>query len=124
MNGHDVEAMAACFTPDYESSFPLHPDRIVGGHAWLCPTWTRLFSAIPDFGAKLVSCDSDGNTAYTEWEWSGTRLDGAPFLHRGVTIQGIPDGLIVWARLCMDPVQTGPGAEASVRELLGQGGAR
>jgi hypothetical protein len=32
INRHDLDALAACFEPDYHSAFPAHPDRTFRGH--------------------------------------------------------------------------------------------
>ena len=32
INQHDLDALAACFDPDYHSEFPVHPDRTFCGH--------------------------------------------------------------------------------------------
>lgn len=54
----------------------------------------------------------------TEMRWKGTHRDGSPFLMCGVTVIGMRDDKIAWARLYMAPVEEG-GAdiEAAVREL-------
>jgi hypothetical protein len=55
---------------------------------------------------------------WTEMRWKGTHLDGSPFLMRGVTVTGVRDDKIAWARLYMEPVeQGGSDIEAAVRQL-------
>lgn len=60
---------------------------------------------------------SEGETAWAEWEWTGTRSGGAPFVMRGVTVQGVRRGRISWSRLYMEPVQeNSTSADAAVRQ--------
>jgi ketosteroid isomerase-like protein len=107
VNAHDLAAMTDCFEPDYASEFPIHPDRVVGGHRQMQQTWAQIFAAVPDLRADLIRCCVDGETAWAEWEWQGRSGDGSPFWHRGVTLQGVRGGRIFWTRLYMEPVQTG-----------------
>jgi ketosteroid isomerase-like protein len=107
INQHDLEALVACFAPDYASTFPAHPERAFGGHAQLRHNWTEIFALLPDIHATLLHAVEAGEAVWTEWEWTGTTRDGAPYLARGVTIQGVRDDRIVWTRLYMEPVQAG-----------------
>ena len=86
---HDLAAMAACFDADYHSEFPVHPDRTFRGPEQMRKNWTQVFGAVPDIEAELLRCTSEGDTVWAEWEWRGTRADGAPFAMRGTTIQGV-----------------------------------
>ena len=71
--------------------------------------------------AVLLCCTSEGDTAWAEWEWTGTRADGTLFAMRGVTIQGVQQDRISWVRLYMEPVQEGGGgADAGVRQSLAE----
>jgi ketosteroid isomerase-like protein len=87
--------------------FPAHPERAFRGHEQMRKNWTDIFSAVPDIKAGLLRYVADGDTVWAEWEWNGTRRDGAPFVHRGVTIQGVEQNRIIWVRLYMEPVQAG-----------------
>ncbi len=118
INNHDIDAMAACFEPDYDSEFPAHTDRSFRGHMEMRKNWSQIFAAVPDITAVLRSSTSHGNTVWAEWEWKGTRRDGVKHLMRGVTIQGFNQGRIAWVRLYMEPVQTGPGTDAALRAAL------
>ena len=116
INQHDLDALAACFAPDYASEFPAHPDRAFRGHAQMRKNWTQIFGGVPDIAATLLRSAAAGDTAWGEWDWRGTRADGAPFAMRGVTIQGIAGGRIAWVRLYMEPVEAvGVGSDAAVR---------
>jgi ketosteroid isomerase-like protein len=116
INAHDLDSLAACFAPDYASAFPAHPDRAFRGTEAMRRNWTQIFAGAPDIAATLLRCTADGETVWAEWEWRGTRSDGAPFAMAGVTIQGIHDDRIVWARLYMEPVQEGgTGNAAAIR---------
>lgn len=116
INQHDLDALTACFAEDYRSEFPAHPDRAFQGHAQMVKNWTQIFGGVPDLAATLVTCTAAGDTAWAEWDWRGSRRDGAPFAMRGVTVQGVADGRIVWTRLYMEPVEvTGAGSDAAVR---------
>jgi ketosteroid isomerase-like protein len=105
----DLEALAACFEPDYDSVFPAHPDRAFRGHGQMRRNWAQIFGMVPDLEAELLRSAVEGDTAWAEWEWRGTRADGAPFVMRGVTIQGVRAGRIAWARLYMELVREGAG---------------
>lgn len=122
ISAHDLEAMTACFENDYESEFPAHPDRAFTGHSQMRKNWSQIFAAVPDIQATLIRCTADGDTVWSEWEWKGIRLDGTPFLQRGVTVQGVPRGKIKWVRLYIEPVQVaGAGSDAAVRSITAGG---
>jgi ketosteroid isomerase-like protein len=118
INSHDVEAMVACFTSHYESSFPAHPDRAFQGSEQVRTNWAQIFGGVPDLTATLLGAAVQGDIVWAEWEWTGTRRDGVPFHQRGVTIQGITGDQLAWSRLYMEPVEVGRGVDASVREAL------
>jgi len=110
INGHDLDALAECFEPNYRSEFPAHPDRAFGGHDQMRANWGRIFSTVPDIEAVVLSSATDAGTVWVEWEWTGTFADGTPFLQRGVTIHGVRGDRTEWVRLYMEPVQaSGPG---------------
>jgi len=113
INRHDLDALATFFAPDYASTFPTHPDRVVGGREQLRHTWLQIFQAVPNFQSELLRWATHESTIWAEWEWHGTLATGAPFLQRGVTIHGVEHGVTVWARLYMEPVrEDAPGLEA------------
>jgi ketosteroid isomerase-like protein len=62
INQHDLDALAACFDPDYHSEFPVHPDRTFRGHEQMRKNWTQIFGAVPDIEATLLRCTSEGDT--------------------------------------------------------------
>ena len=118
MNRHDAEAVAAFFAADYRSEQPLHPNRGFGGSQQVLSNWRSVFEGVPDFVAVPIASVFTDDTVWTEMRWQGTYRDGAPFLMRGVTILGLHDDKISWARLYMEPVeQGGTDIQGAVREL-------
>ncbi len=107
MNDHDLDAMTDCFHPDYQSTFPAHPERAFQGHESMRANWSGIFAGIPDLHTTLLRSAVDGETVWSEWEWQGRQRDGAQFAMAGVTVQGVVGGRIAWARLYMEPVQRG-----------------
>src|SRR5687768_15877237 len=85
-NAHDLDALVACFAPDYRNDTPAHPSRSFTGSEQVRRNWTRMFAAIPDLRAEITRSAVDGGVAWTEWELSGTRRDGTEHLMRGVMI--------------------------------------
>ncbi len=119
INHHDLEEFTNCFAPDYSSTFPAHPDRAFTGHEQMQKNWSQVFGAVPDLHATLLRHAVDGETVWAEWEWKGTRMDGVTFFHSGVTIQGVQQGRIAWARLYMEPVQeAGSGIDAAIQQTM------
>jgi SnoaL-like domain len=45
-NRHDLEAMVACFAPDYRSEQPLYPERNFTGQAGVRKNWSFFFSTM------------------------------------------------------------------------------
>ena len=121
MNEHDLGAMLACMHPDYRSEQPAHPERGFGGREQVEKNWSALFAGIPDFHADLLDTALQADTAWTEWHWTGTRLDGAPLDMRGVTLFRIDGGLITSGRLYMEEVEAaGENIDEAVRRLSGR----
>lgn len=116
---HDLDALVACFAPDYLSEFPAHPDRTFRGHEQIRKNWAQIFGGVPDLAATLRACTVAGETVWAEWEWRGTRRGGVPFAMCGVTIQGVIEDRIAWARLYMEPVVSGAGSDDAVRRDAG-----
>ncbi len=119
INRQDLDALTACFEPDYRSEFPAHPDRTFVGHDQMRKNWTQIFGAMPDIKAVLLGCVAQGDTVWAEWEWRGTRPDGVRQIMRGVTVQGVQEDRIAWVRMYMEPVQEGgAGSDAAVRQTV------
>jgi hypothetical protein len=111
-NAHDIDAFVALFAPDYDSRQPAHPDRAFTGSDQVRANWSEVFAGVPDFRAELLGSSADGDTLWTEWEWTGTGLHMA-----GVIVFGVRDERFAWARLYIEHVEHGEGIEAAVREM-------
>src|SRR3954454_24640918 len=117
-NSHDAQQMAALFAEDYRSSQPAHPGREFVGRAQVLENWTAVFDGVPDFSARLVADTRDGDTVWSEWDWSGTYTDGTPFAMRGVVILELRGDQIAEGRLYMEAVdQQQSSIDEAVKEL-------
>jgi len=101
-NRHDLDGMVACFSRDFQSEQPFHPERNFIGKAGVRKNWDFFFKMVPDIQVDILSETVDGDTVWSELYMHGTRLDGMKHSVRGVTIQRIREGSIVWARLYID----------------------
>ncbi|MFL4476408.1 nuclear transport factor 2 family protein [Paeniglutamicibacter sp. MACA_103] len=124
VNAHDLDALVACFAPGYRNETPAHPARGFTGAAQVRRNWGRMFAGIPDLSAQVLRRAIDGETAWTEWELRGTRVDGARQLMRGVMIFTVGDGLLAGVRLYLEPVdETGGDVDAAVEIVAGAAAA-
>ena len=121
-NGHDLDALAGCFAPDYLNETPAHPDQGFTGRDQVRRNWEQIFAAVPDLTATVLrSCGDE--VVWSEWEMTGTRPDGVTLQMAGVVIFGVGDGRFTWARFYLEPVQAGPDVNQTVRERTGAGAA-
>ena len=104
-NRHDLEAMVACFAPDFRSEQPFYPERNFTGQAGVRKNWSFFFSTMPDFQAEVLSEAVEGDIVWAELNYHGTQVDGKKHLTRGVTISGIQGEQIVWAKLYIVTIQ-------------------
>jgi ketosteroid isomerase-like protein len=120
MNAHDLEALVDCFADDYRNETPAHPSRGFVGREQVRANWVQILGSVPDLRAVLVRASCDGDREWAEWDWSGTRPDGAAVAMRGVTITGVADGRATWARFYMEPVDDdGIRVDQVVRDTVG-----
>lgn len=120
MNAHDLDAAAGFFHEDYRSEQPAHPGRAFVGRAQMRTNWGAMFAGVPDFRAEICRSVQDGDTAWTEWRWSGTGSDGQAFEMRGVTLFEITDDQIAAGRLYLEEVERKVvGIEQAVETLSG-----
>jgi ketosteroid isomerase-like protein len=119
VNNHDLEAIVSCFAPDYHDIEPAHPARqITGGDAEVRKNWGTVLESIPDFRAVVEKVAVDGDTAWIEHDWSGTRADGTRLHLRGVNIFGVREGQFAWGRIYMESVEEdGIDIEERVRRM-------
>ncbi|TIS61474.1 MAG: nuclear transport factor 2 family protein [Mesorhizobium sp.] len=121
MNAHDLDALAALVHEEYRSVQPAHPGRAFVGRKQMRANWEAMFAGIPDFHAAVTRSVQEDDTTWSEWHWSGTRLDGQPFEVRGVTLFEIVDGRIVAGRLYLEDVERqAVGIEEAVEALSGR----
>ena len=120
MNAHDIEAFVSLFAPDYDSRQPAHPGRAFVGRDQVRTNWSAVFSGVPDFRAELVASAAEAGTLWSEWRWRGTHQDGSLLDMAGVIVGGVQDGRLAWARLYVEPVESGGAAiDEAVREMSG-----
>ena len=104
-NRHDLDAMVACFAPDYRSEQPLHPERDFTGQAGVRNNWSFFFTTIPDIQVEILNEAAEGDTVWAELHYHGTQTDGKKLNVKGVTLSGIQANQISWVRLYIEPVQ-------------------
>ena len=106
-NAHDVDALVACFAPDYRNDTPAHPERSFTGREQVRRNWEQIFAAIPDLTARVLRSAVNGRRGM---ERVGTPRHAArrvAHVMRGVVIFGVANGLLAWARFYLEPVQEG-----------------
>jgi ketosteroid isomerase-like protein len=104
INARDLEAMVACFAPDYRNETPVHPSRGFTGRDQVRRNWEQIFAFIPDLTAEILRLAVHDDVVWTEMEHRGTRRDGSPHLMRGVAIFGVRDSKAAWVRFYLEPV--------------------
>ena len=116
---HDTELLVDCFDINYSSEQPVHPDRFFKGRELVKKNWASNFKEMPDFSVRLLNSMVNEKTIWAEWEWKGTRQDSSVLHMAGVTVFGINDGKIQWARLYMEPIEkNGSGIETAVKQVM------
>jgi len=114
-NDHDIDSLVACFAPDYDNETPVHPSRGFVGREQVRRNWEQIFAFVPDIRAEVIRLVVDGETAWTEWEMTGTRRDGTAHCMRGVILFGVRNDVASWARFYLEPVDP---AEDSVDDAV------
>ncbi len=118
-NDHDVDAVAACFAENYENETPVHPGRSFSGREQVRQNWEQIFAFVPDLRVEVTRSTIDGETAWTEWEMTGTRRDGTAHQMRGIVLFGVREGVAQWARFYLEPVDLAGGTvDEAVREQV------
>jgi ketosteroid isomerase-like protein len=119
ITAHDLDALVACFAPDYRNETPVHPERSFTGREQVRRNWEQILTFVPDVTATLVRYAVHGDEVWSEWEHRGTRPDGSAHLMRGVIIFRVVDDLVASARFYLEPVQEGGGGvDAAVRRQV------
>ena len=95
------------FDTSYRNETPAHPGRDFQGREQVRVNWRQIFAFVPDVQASVRRWTGDGRDVWSEWEMSGTRLDGTRHLMRGVIVFGVQDGRAAWARFYLEPVDDG-----------------
>lgn len=105
VNDHRLEALVASFDDDYVNETPSHPARGFRGSAQVKKNWARIFASVPDVTARVLNNTVEGERVWVELEMSGTNVDGAGFLMRGVVIFTVTRNVISSARFYLEPVE-------------------
>lgn len=122
VNRHDLDAVEACFTPDYRNETPAHPAQGFTGRVQVRRNWEQIFAFVPDITARVLQRCCDGEAVWSEWEMAGTRRDGTAHQLAGVILFGVRDGRFAWARFYLEPVQAdGADVNAAVRQHVHAG---
>jgi ketosteroid isomerase-like protein len=108
-NGHDIDAIVACFAEGYRNDTPAHPARSFSGRDQVRRNWEQILGFVPDIHATVLRSSTQDQVVWSEWEHRGTRRDGTAHHMRGVVIFGVEHEAIAWARFYLEPVQDGGG---------------
>lgn len=117
-NRHDLDAMVAEFSDDYENITPIHPARSFTGRAQVRRNWENLFAGVPNLQLTVYNAQTapDG-TVWMEWGNSGIRRDGVPVEMAGVSIFTVRADRIAGVHFYLEPVDHGTGdISAAIRD--------
>jgi hypothetical protein len=119
-NAHDVRAMMESFHEDYRSEQPLHPQAGFSGRDQVGKNWSLMFEEVPDLRLDVVRSAQAGDEVWMELRVHGRQVDGTAFEYRGMTVWGVREDRIAWARLYFERVEvSGPDIDERMQELLG-----
>jgi len=102
---HAPVPKSPCFTPDYRNEAPAHPSRAFQGSERVRSNWRQIFGFVPDIQSRVLNHAVNGSEVWSEWEMSGTRVDGTQHLMRGVIVFGLQGSRAVSARFYLEPVE-------------------
>ncbi|MFI9485592.1 nuclear transport factor 2 family protein [Promicromonospora sp. NPDC052451] len=100
LNSRDLDAVTACFGPDFVSEWPAHPGRDFQGPEQVRRNWQMIFTTSPDIVIAMTNAVEVGDEVWGEWHY--TRAAGQDL--RGVIVVTVRDGLIRRSRFYMEPV--------------------
>jgi ketosteroid isomerase-like protein len=103
-NRHDLEAMVACYAPDFRSEQPFHPERNFISPEGVRRNWGHFFATMPDHRVEVLDMVVVGDTVWAELRFHGTLADGTHQTTQGVTLVGIRADQFAWARLYIEQV--------------------
>ena len=103
-SAHDLEGIVACFAEGYVNQTPTHPQRSFTGRDQVRRNWAQILTGVPDITARVLATAVDGDTVWSEWQMSGTRLDGALHEMGGVIIFDMAGELVRAARFYLEPL--------------------
>lgn len=104
INEKDLDALVACFDPDYESVQPVHPERSFHGRQRLAENWSWVFQRFDDFEATVLDFAVREDSIWTEWIWHGIDDGDDHVTVRGVMIFTVAGGAFRCGRLYLEPV--------------------
>jgi limonene-1,2-epoxide hydrolase len=102
---HDLEGIVACFDEGYVNETPSHPQRSFQGRDQVRRNWKQILAGVPDITAEVLAIAVDGDTVWSEWRMTGTRLDAAWHEMRGVIIFDVAGELVRAARFYLEPLE-------------------
>ena len=108
INSHDPARVASCFTEDFHSEVPHHPERSFTGAHHVVANWTAIFAMAPNLTAGILRSAVNGIEAWSEWEMVGNRADGSAVVMAGPAITTTRGGKIASARFYLDVVDAPP----------------
>ena len=124
-NDHDLDALVDCFAAEYRNETPAHPGRSFEGTEQVRSNWRQIFGFVPDVRSRVLGYAVDGSEVWSEWEMSGTRVDGTPHLMRGVIVFGLQGDRAASARFYLEPVEhAGTTVDDAVRAQVHADGPR
>ncbi|GAA1699800.1 hypothetical protein MMUR_33460 [Mycolicibacterium murale] len=104
INSGDPQQVADCFTPDFRSDLPHHPERSFTGTDQVVRNWTAMYAMAPDLSARILRTAIHDDELWSEWEMTGTQTSGVPVTFIGPVIATTRDGLISSVRFYLDRV--------------------
>ena len=104
-NAHDLEGIVACFAEGYVNQTPAHPNRSFAGRDQVRRNWEQILTGVPDITARVLASAVDGDRVWSEWQMTGTRLDGELHEMRGVIIFDVAGELVQAARFYLEPLE-------------------
>ena len=102
---HDLEGIVACFAEGYVNQTPAHPKRSFAGRDQVRRNWEQILTGVPDITARVLASAVDGDRVWSEWQMTGTRLDGELHEMRGEIIFDVAGELVRAARFYLEPLE-------------------